>query len=166
MIKVLFKKQRFTLQALLVGFLVLVSCQGQAKTNETLNSGETSEKETAVPVKINKVDFLKKIYNYEASPNEWKYLGNKPAIIDFYADWCGPCKAIAPSLDQLAKEYAGQIDIYKVDVDKETELAKAFGIQGIPALLYIPMEGKPQMLQGAQPKEVLKEKIETILLKK
>lgn len=166
MIKVLFKKQRFTLQALLVGFLVLVSCQGQAKTNETVNSGETSEKETAVPVKINKVDFLKKIYNYETSPNEWKYLGNKPAIIDFYADWCGPCKAIAPSLDQLAKEYAGQIDIYKVDVDKETELAKAFGIQGIPALLYIPMEGKPQMLQGAQPKEVLKEKIETILLKK
>ena len=89
-----------------------------------------------------------------------------PVLVDFYADWCGPCKMIAPSLEQLAKEYAGQINIYKVDVDKETELAQTFGIQGIPALLYIPMEGKPQMLQGAMPKDQLKEKIESILLKK
>ena len=89
-----------------------------------------------------------------------------PVLVDFFADWCGPCKMIAPSLEQLAKEYAGQINIYKVDVDKETELAQAFGIQGIPALLYIPMEGKPQMLQGAMPKDQLKEKIESILLKK
>lgn len=154
----------FTLLVLVAGFITLSSCKGQAKNNETENSTETTGKETAAPVHINKADFLKKVYNFEASPNEWKYLGNKPAIIDFYADWCGPCKMIAPSLDQLAKEYAGKIDIYKVDVDKETELATAFGIQGIPALLYIPMEGTPQMLQGAQPKEVLKEKIETILL--
>ena len=91
---------------------------------------------------------------------------DKPVLVDFYADWCGPCKMIAPSLEQLAKEYAGKIDIYKVDVDKETELAQVFGIQGIPALLYIPMTGKPQMLQGALPKDQLKEKIETILLKK
>lgn len=156
----------FTLLVLVAGFITLSSCKGQAKNNEIENSTETTGKETAAPVHINKADFLKKVYNFEASPNEWKYLGNKPAIIDFYADWCGPCKMIAPSLDQLAKEYAGKIDIYKVDVDKETELATAFGIQGIPALLYIPMEGTPQMLQGAQPKEVLKEKIETILLKK
>ena len=156
----------FTLLVLVAGFITLSSCKGQAKNNETENSTETTEKDVAAPVHINKADFLKKVYNFEASPNEWKYLGNKPAIIDFYADWCGPCKMIAPSLDQLAKEYAGKIDIYKVDVDKETELATAFGIKGIPALLYIPMEGAPQMLQGAQPKEVLKEKIETILLKK
>lgn len=155
----------FTLLALMVGFMTLVSCKGQAKNNETASS-ETTGKETAAPVHINKADFLKKVYNFEVSPNEWKYLGNKPAIIDFYADWCGPCKMIAPSLEQLAKEYAGRIDIYKVDVDKETELAQAFGIQGIPALLYIPMEGKPQMLQGAMPKDQLKEKIESILLKK
>ena len=155
----------FTLLALMVGFMTLVSCKGQAKNNETASS-ETTGKETAAPVHINKADFLKKVYNFEVSPNEWKYLGNKPAIIDFYADWCGPCKMIAPSLEQLAKECAGQINIYKVDVDKETELAQAFGIQGIPALLYIPMEGKPQMLQGAMPKDQLKEKIESILLKK
>ena len=158
-------KKIFTLLVLVVGFMTLSSCKGQAKNvaGETESSQETTAN---TPVHITKADFLKKIYNYEASPNEWKYLGDKPAIIDFYADWCGPCKMIAPSLEQLAKEYAGKIDIYKVDVDKETELAQAFGIQGIPALLYIPMTGKPQMLQGALPKDQLKEKIETILLKK
>ena len=161
-------KRIFTLLVLVVGFMTLVSCKGQAKnnSNETTSTTEVTGKQTAVPVDITKADFLKKIYNYEANPNEWKYLGDKPAIIDFYADWCGPCKMIAPSLEQLAKEYAGQINIYKVDVDKETELAQTFGIQGIPALLYIPMEGKPQMLQGAMPKDQLKEKIESILLKK
>ena len=158
-------KKIFTLLVLVVGFMTLSSCKGQAKNaaGETESSQETTAN---TPVHITKADFLKKIYNYEASPNEWKYLGDKPAIIDFYADWCGPCKMIAPSLEQLAKEYAGKIDIYKVDVDKETELAQVFGIQGIPALLYIPMTGKPQMLQGALPKDQLKKKIETILLKK
>lgn len=158
-------KKIFTLLVLVVGFMTLSSCKGQAKNvaGETESSQETTAN---TPVHITKADFLKKIYNYEASPNEWKYLGDKPAIIDFYADWCGPCKMIAPSLEQLAKEYAGKIDIYKVDVDKETELAQVFGIQGIPALLYIPMTGNPQMLQGALPKDQLKEKIETILLKK
>ena len=149
-------KKIFTLLVLVVGFMTLSSCKGQAKNvaGETESSQETTAN---TPVHITKADFLKKIYNYEASPNEWKYLGDKPAIIDFYADWCGPCKMIAPSLEQLAKEYAGKIDIYKVDVDKETELAQVFGIQGIPALLYIPMTGKPQMLQGALPKDQLKE---------
>ncbi len=109
----------FTLLALMVGFMTLASCKGQAKNNEAASDTETTGKETAAPVHLNKADFLKKVYNYEASPNEWKYLGNKPAIIDFYADWCGPCKTIAPSLEQLAKEYAGQINIYKVDVDKD-----------------------------------------------
>ena len=150
-------KRIFTLLVLVVGFMTLVSCKGQAKnnSNETTSTTEVTGKQAAAPVHITKADFLKKIYNYEANPNEWKY-----------PDWCGPCKMIAPSLEQLAKEYAGQINIYKVDVDKETELAQAFGIQGIPALLYIPMEGKPQMLQGAMPKDQLKEKIESILLKK
>ena len=102
----------FTLLALMVGFMTLASCKGQAKNNEAASDTETTGKETAAPVHLNKADFLKKVYNYEASPNEWKYLGNRPAIIDFYADWCGPCKMIAPSLEQLAKEYAGQINIY------------------------------------------------------
>lgn len=80
-------------------------------------------------IALTKADFLKKVYNYEANPNEWKFEGSRPAIIDFYATWCGPCKAMAPILDSISKDYAGRIDVYKIDVDKESELAGAFGIQ-------------------------------------
>ena len=96
---------------------------------------------------LTKADFLKKVYNYEANPNEWKFEGNRPAIIDFYATWCGPCKAMAPILDSISKDYAGKIDVYKIDVDKESELAGAFGIQSIPTLLMIPAKGEPKILQ-------------------
>lgn len=162
------RKRIFTLLVLVVGFMTFASCKGNAKNinNETANSKEATAKQANAPIHITKADFLKKIYNYEASPNEWKYLGDKPAIIDFYADWCGPCRMVAPLLEQLAEEYDGQITVYKIDVDKEGELAAAFGIQGIPALLFIPMNEKPQMFQGALPKDKLKENIEKVLLKK
>lgn len=100
------------------------------------------------------------------NPKEWKYEGDKPAIVDFYADWCGPCKMVAPILDELAKEYDGQIVIYKVDTEKEQELAGAFGIRSIPSILFIPMEGKPEMAQGAMPKASFKKAIDEFLLKK
>lgn len=95
-----------------------------------------------------KSDFLKTVWNYETSPQEWKYLGDKPAIIDFYADWCGPCKIAAPILEEISHEFAGKVDIYKIDTEKEKELAAVFGIRGIPAFLYIPKEGKPVMTSG------------------
>lgn len=117
-------------------------------------------------IHLNKIEFLTKIADYESNPNEWKYLGDKPAIIDFYADWCGPCKAIAPVLEELAAEYDGEIYIYKVDTESEVELASLFGIRSIPSLLFIPMDGKPQMAQGAAPKPELKKAIDEILLKK
>ena len=98
-------------------------------------------------VHLTKAEFLKKVYNYEANPNDWKYEGDKPAIVDFYATWCGPCKALAPVLEELAKEYAGKVYIYKIDVDKEEELAGAFGIRSIPTLLWIPQSGKPTVTQ-------------------
>lgn len=157
------KRKSFALFILVVGFMTFASCKGQAKTNEPV--GNTTEKQANAPIHINKADFLKKIYNYEESPGEWKYLGDKPAIIDFYADWCGPCKMVAPILADLANEYASKINVYKIDVDKETDLAREFGIQGIPALLFIPMNGKPQMSQGALPKDQLKEMIDKVLLK-
>ncbi|MDD4636351.1 MAG: thioredoxin, partial [Bacteroidales bacterium] len=97
---------------------------------------------------------------------EWKYLGDKPAVIDFYATWCGPCKAVAPIMEELAAEYAGKVLIYKVDVDKEPALAAAFGIQSIPTILFVPVTGKPQMSKGAMPKSSLKQAIEDILIKK
>lgn len=95
-----------------------------------------------------KSDFLKSVWNYETSPQEWKFLGDKPALIDFYADWCGPCKIAAPILEEISHEFAGKIDVYKIDTEKEKELAAVFGIRGIPAFLYIPKNGKPVMTSG------------------
>ena len=115
-------------------------------------------------IQITKQDFIKKVANYEASPTDWKYLGDKPCIIDFYADWCGPCKMVAPVLEELAKEYNDKIYIYKVDTEVEQELAGAFGIRSIPSILFCPMEGAPQMAQGALPKASFKEAIENVLL--
>ena len=117
-------------------------------------------------IHLTKAEFLSKVDNFEANPSEWKYLGDKPCIIDFYADWCGPCKAVAPILEDLAKEYEGQITIYKVDTEAEQELAGAFGIRSIPSILFCPMTGAPQMAQGALPKETFRNAIAEILLKK
>lgn len=107
--------------------------------------------------------FKEKIFNYETE-NEWKFAGTLPAIVDFYADWCGPCKAIAPVLEELSKEYEGKLDIYKIDTDKEAELSSLFGIQSIPTLLFIPTSGAPMIQKGALPKNVLKQVIEERLL--
>ncbi len=114
---------------------------------------------------ITKAEFLKKVANYETNPNKWTYLGERPCLIDFYTTWCGPCKRLAPVLEELAVEYAGKIDIYKVDTEKERELAAAFGINTIPTLLFCPMGEKPQIRQGALPKETLIEIFDTVLLK-
>ena len=112
---------------------------------------------------MNLKDFKEKVFDYETE-QEWKYSGNMPAIIDFYADWCGPSKAIAPVLEELSKKYEGQLLIYKIDTDKETELSTIFGIQSIPTLLFIPLEGKPMLQKGAVPKAALVEVIEERLL--
>lgn len=115
-------------------------------------------------IKLTTQDFKDKVFNYEGA-TEWSFKGERPAIIDFYADWCGPCKFVAPILEQLSEEYKDQLDIYKVDTDAEQELSAVFGIQSIPSLLFVPMEGKPMMQAGALPKNVLKEVIEKELVK-
>ena len=117
-------------------------------------------------IHLTKAEFLDKVVNYEANPNEWKYLGDKPAIVNFYASWCGPCKMVAPILDELAQEYDGKIYVYKIDTEKEQELAAAFGIRSIPTLLFVPMDGKPQMVQGAIGKDDFEKVINDVLLKK
>ncbi|MCK5821971.1 MAG: redoxin domain-containing protein [Bacteroidales bacterium] len=135
----------------------LFACnQAGAHSDENnLTENQTTEKKakndskaTDKPIKLTKADFLKKVMDYEKNPEEWIYEGDKPCLIDFWADWCGPCKKAAPVLDELAKEYAGDIYIYKVNTDEERELAGVFGISGIPAFLFVPMKGKPQMTSG------------------
>lgn len=101
---------------------------------------------------LTKETFLKKVFDYEKN-KEWKFEGKLPCIIDFYADWCNPCKMVAPILEELAMDYDGKLDIYKVDTEKETELASVFGIRSIPSLLFVPKEGQPQMAMGALPKD-------------
>lgn len=123
------------------------------------------ERETKMTtINLTKEDFLNKVMDYEKNPTEWKYKGDKPAIIDFYASWCGPCKMLAPVLEELAKEYEGQIYIYKVDTEAEEELSRAFGIRSIPTMLFVPMNGQPMMTQGALPKAELDKIIKERLL--
>lgn len=140
------------------------SCQSkEAEKKENKEVTTINEKKMGT-IHLTKEEFLKKVVNYEANPKEWIYLGDKPCIIDFYADWCGPCKVVAPILEELAKEYDGQIYIYKIDTEKEQELAGAFGIRSIPSILFVPMKGQPQMSMGALPKQQLKDAITNVLL--
>ncbi len=110
---------------------------------------------------LTKETFKKKVFNFEEN-KEWKFEGDKPAVIDFYADWCGPCKMVAPILEELAEEYDGKIDIYKVDTEAERELSGAFGIQSIPSLLFVPVDGQPSMAKGALPKDSFKQAISDV----
>ena len=155
--------RKFLLPILLL--IVSTACSfGQNKQEKANNNqkGNVSMK----TIELTKEEFLSKVANYELSPNEWKYLGDKPALIDFYATWCGPCKAIAPVLEELAKEYGDSIYIYKINTEKEQELSSVFGIRSIPSLLFIPMGEQPQMAQGAMPKDALKKAIDEVLLNK
>lgn len=118
------------------------------------------------PIEIGKKEFLAKVVNYEKNTTTWEYLGDKPAIIDFYADWCKPCKLVEQPLKELAKEYEGKIYIYKVNVDKHKDLAKEIGISSIPTMIFAPIGQDPQILMGAKSKEELKKYIDEILLGK
>jgi thioredoxin 1 len=122
--------------------------------------------ETAVKqvVHLTTETFKEKVFNYEVN-KDWKYEGNLPAIIDFYADWCMPCKMVAPVLEELAQEYNGKIVIYKVNTEVEQELASVFGIQSIPTLLFIPVDGQPQAAMGALPKPTFEKVINEVLLR-
>ena len=149
---------------ILSAVMVIVSC---CRNSDSDNQQNINNKEKKMQtIHLTKSEFLAKVADYETSPNEWKYLGDRPAVIDFYASWCGPCKMIAPILEELAAEYGDSIYIYKINTEEEQELAAAFGIQSIPTLLFVPMEGAPQMAQGAMPKNALKEVIDKVLLNK
>lgn len=139
---------------LLVSILFLVYSCGNAGNEEK----GTSATETAggsaqgKVVMMTKADFTEKVFNYEQK-QEWAYQGDMPCVIDFYADWCRPCKMVAPIMDELAVKYAGKVRFYKINTDNEKDLSMAFNIQSIPAILFVPMTGQPQMSVGAMSKE-------------
>ena len=156
---------KILLAVLVIAVVAIIGIQlfsAQKVTAANIGQSQSADKAT---IELTKAEFLKKVVDYESNPKEWKYLGDKPAIIDFYADWCGPCKAVAPIMEELAEEYDGKIYVYKVNTGEEEELSALFGIRSIPSILFIPMEGKPQMAQGAMPKDTFKQAIEEILLK-
>jgi thioredoxin 1 len=129
----------------------------------------TSENDPKGSEQMNKQLFLEKIWNYTQSPTEWKFLGDKPVIIDFYADWCGPCRMAGPILEEVGLEYNGKIQVYKINIDQERELAQVFRVSSIPAFLYVPLHGQPMMMAGvARTQEEIKktftETIEKFLL--
>ena len=129
-------------------------------------SQKEEKKEESSVVQMNKQMFLDKVFDYTTGATEWKYQGDKPCVIDFYATWCGPCRMVAPILKDLAKEYGDSIVIYKVDTDKEKELAMAMGIQSLPTNVFIPHTGQPQVIVGAADKATFKRAINEVLLKK
>ncbi len=153
-------KQTLLLSSMILSFTLFVSGNEPVKTSGAgKNTGPESvflsQVQNSTPVsgeggtkKLTKADFLKLVWNYEKSPKEWIFLGDKPALIDFYADWCGPCRIASPILEEVSREFAGKINIYKIDTQREQELAAVFGVSSIPVFLYIPKQGRPAMMAG------------------
>lgn len=135
------------------------------KTTATteLSSNQKNTVKKMKPTELTVDIFKKKVMDFEKNPQNWVFEGDKPAIIDFYATWCGPCRATAPILEEIATEYDGKVDVYKVDVDQQQQLAMLFGVQSIPSLLFIPKDGKPQMSVGAMGKADFKKAIADVL---
>ena len=155
--------------------LTLTACKADNNPKKQDNSAMTTEqtevnnqnegKETKMTVtEMNSEMFQQKVMDFKSNPKTWNFKGDKPAIIDFYATWCGPCQMTAPILEEVARDYNGQIDVYKVDVDKQRELAELFDIRAIPAILFIPKVGEPKMKKGAMNREEFEEAIKSTLL--
>lgn len=167
------KKINYTVLAIIASLLIS-ACSTSTAADKSEKDGKKTEIESSEDQKgsihLTKEEFLTRVYNYEKNSEEWIYEGDKPAIVDFYADWCPPCKIASPILDELAKEYEGKIYVYKVNTDKEKELAAAFGISSIPTFLLIPMNERPQVFSGIgqteeATKQIFVEAIDGLLLK-
>ncbi len=162
-------KKIIAMAALVFSSMLTYACTSGAKQQNQAEAADAQAEATEVQaggevVVMNKAMFIKDVFDYEKS-QDWKYKGSKPAIIDLYADWCGPCRMVAPIMKELAKEYADKIVVYKVNVDKEKELAALFNATSIPLFVFIPMNGEPQLFRGAADKATYKKAIDDFLLK-
>jgi thioredoxin len=157
-------KKQFLLLALVGIIFLFGNCNAGNSKTASVNAPAVANDKSPI-IHLTDATFKQKVFNYPGA-NDWKYLGTKPAIIDFYADWCGPCKRLAPILDEIAKEYAGKVIVYKVDTEAEKVLSGNLGIQSLPTLLFIPVNGKPQATMGLLPKETLVKAINEVLLVK
>jgi thioredoxin len=167
------KKSGFLVMGLL--FALAIGCNGQGDKSSSSKMKPSAAANATVassnlPLRITKDDFVKLVMDYKANPETWVFAGKKPCLVDFYADWCGPCKISAPILEDLSKEYAGKINIYKVNIDQERELASLFNVQSIPTFLFCPMEGNPTISSGIAnsadaTKKMFREQIDQLLLK-
>ena len=146
--------------SILISTLFFINCKSENKT-----SSDSKKSETTSVIQLTNEAFKKLVFNYDLN-KEWKYEGNRPAIIDFYADWCAPCRQLSPLVDEIAKEYANKIIVYKVDTEKEQILAQSMGITGLPTLLFIPAKGSPRMSMGFIQKEDLVKAVNEVLLLK
>ena len=140
--------------------LLLSNCNAGSHDKEKTNSNKSG-----TVIALSNETFKQKVFNYEAN-KQWKFEGNTPVIIDFYASWCGPCRQLSPRIEEIAKEYAGKVIVYKVDTDQEKLLSQSMGIQSLPTILFVPLKGQPQAAMGALPKEDLVKAIHEILLVK
>jgi len=161
----------FTLAVLLAATTMSCNSNAAEKTTQQKNNTEDignlpAEKEQGKVIVLTEAAFKKLVWDYDANPQEWKYLGKQPAVIDFYADWCGPCKRVAPIMEKLAKEYDGKITIYKVNTDQNRELSGVFGIKSIPSILFIPKKGQPAMQAGAMKEDQYRQIFEDFVLGK
>ena len=158
------------LAALALAMATLAGCKGgdgkaRAAKQPAAVEAKAAPADTSAVRHLTTAEFVDIVYDFRANPDEWVYKGDKPAIVDFYATWCPPCKQLSPLLEKLAAEHSGAINIYKVDIDEEPELAAAFGISSIPMLLWIPAEGKPFVTMGLMPKPELDKTVAERLLK-
>lgn len=161
------KKLTLLFSLILMINLTACSSNGGDNNNSSNSASSTDGKPADGKVTFLTADQFKKlVWDYQKNPNEWTYKGDLPCIIDFYADWCKPCKMIAPIMEELAAEYKGKIRIYKINTDQEKELASVFNIRSIPAVLFCPKSGKPQMSVGALPKPTFIQAINEVLLVK
>ncbi len=163
--------KKLILSILIVAGISLQGCsnvgkEGEVQDDTNKTSYTSDDIKPGKVIQMDKQMFIDRVMNYEKNKDVWVYEGDKPCVIDFYADWCKPCKLIAPIMAELAEEYKDEIYIYKVNTTQQKELSQVFGIRSIPAVLFVPMEGKPQKSTGALPKATFKQAIDNFLLKK